>query len=231
MINILFVEDDKNLGMLLKESLELKGYNITWCKNGIEGMNAFEEGDHDICLLDIMLPSKDGYELAKHIRMSDKDVPIIFVTSKSLQADKIRGFEYGCDDYVTKPFSTQELSLRIRAILKRVKKDSVAVATIAIGKFVFDAKKMTLEYGDNICKLSSKECELIKILAENEGVLVQRKNILKHIWGDDNYFSAKSMDVYISKIRKYFKPDPEIEILNAYGIGFKLIVNSTSPSA
>ncbi|MCB0700296.1 MAG: response regulator transcription factor [Chitinophagales bacterium] len=227
MSRILFVEDDQNLGMLLKENLENKGYDVDWYKNGGEGMSAFTSGDYDLCILDIMLPSRDGYELAKDIKAVEPDMPLIFLTSKSQHADKIKGFETGCDDYITKPFSTQELALRINAILKRTKgTNGIKQELFNIGKFEFDYRKMTLESEEESQKLSSKECELIYILAQNENVLVNRKTILEKVWGNDDYFSAKSMDVYISKVRKYFKADPDIEILNAYGVGFKMVVNT-----
>lgn len=227
MSRILFVEDDLNLGMLLKENLENKGYEVDWHKNGNDGMTAFSQDDYDLCILDIMLPSRDGYEIAKDIKAIEPDMPLIFLTSKSQQADKIKGFETGCDDYITKPFSTQELALRINAILKRTKGSlNIKQELFTIGKFEFDYRKMTLGTSDEVQKLSSKECELINILAQNENVLVNRKTILEKVWGNDDYFSAKSMDVYISKVRKYFKSDPDIEILNAYGVGFKLVVNT-----
>lgn len=223
---ILFVEDDPNLGMLLKENLDNKGFDTTWCKNGDEGINSFKQGDYNICILDIMLPTKDGFELSKEIRAIDPSIPFIFLTSKAMQSDRIKGFEYGCDDYVTKPFSTQELYMRINAILKRVRTDETKQKKqFSIGKFEFDHTKMMLTLGNNATKLSAKECELIYILAANMNELVQRSTILEKVWGNDDYFSAKSMDVYISKIRKLLKADPDIEILNAYGIGFKLIVN------
>jgi DNA-binding response OmpR family regulator len=173
-----------------------------------------------------MMPVKDGFVLSKEIRQIDNEVPIIFLTARGRDEDKIKGFEHGGDDYVTKPFSTQELYMRINAILKRVPPKSVVMHKCSdLGKYKFDHNKMTLQLGNDIKKLSSKEAELIQMLVSNKNELVQRKTILEKVWGSDDYFAAKSMDVYISKIRKLLKDDPEIEILNAYGIGFKLIVN------
>lgn len=226
MSRILFVEDDANLGMLLKENMEHKGFETVWCRNGEEGIRKFKPGEYSICILDIMLPAKDGFELSKEIRKMDPVVPFIFLTSRSMHNDKIKGFEYGCDDYITKPFSTQELYMRINAILRRSQQPFTPNGLLPIGKYMLDYNAMILEKDGKVDKLSSKECELIYILANNQNILVNRDVILRKVWGNDDYFSAKSMDVYISKIRKKLKEDPSIEILNAYGIGFKLIVNS-----
>ena len=230
MNKILFVEDDQNLGMLLKENMDNKGFDTVWCKDGEEGLSNFRKGEYSICILDVMLPMKDGFELSKQIKLIDPDVPLIFLTSRSMQNDRIKGFEYGCDDYVTKPFNTQELYMRINAILRRSQQQEVASAqsVMQVGNYVFDHNQMTLTLNDEVQKLSSKECELINILASNTNVLVKRNVILEKVWGNDDYFSAKSMDVYISKVRKLLKGDPSVEILNAYGIGFKLIVKAVA---
>lgn len=228
MSKILFVEDDANLGMLLKENMEHKGFDIEWCRNGEEGVMKFIPGMYSICILDVMLPRKDGFQVCKEIRKKDPEVPFLFLTAKSLQEDRIKGFELGCDDYITKPFSTQELYMRINAILRRTEKatDNQENVVLKIGGYTFDYVAMTLNYNGSADKLSAKECELLYILASNSNQLVNRTEILKKVWGNDDYFSAKSMDVYISKIRKKLKADPSIEILNAYGIGFKLLVNN-----
>lgn len=230
MNKILFVEDDQNLGMLLKENMDNKGFDTVWCKDGEEGLAQFKKGEYSICILDVMLPVKDGFQLSKQIKLIDPDVPLIFLTSRSMQNDRIKGFEYGCDDYVTKPFSTQELYMRINAILRRSQQvdHSLTQNIIAIGNYTFDHNQMTLTIGDKVQKLSSKECELIYILAANMNVLVKRNVILEKVWGNDDYFSAKSMDVYVSKVRKLLKGDPSVEILNAYGIGFKLIIKAVA---
>lgn len=226
MIKILFVEDDHNLGMLLKENLNHKGYETIWCKDGEEGISRFKSDTFNLCILDVMLPSKDGFSLSKEIKDINMGIPIIFLTARSMQDDRIKGFELGCDDYITKPFSTQELCLRINAILKRANAPMPGVIKcFQLGKFLFDHTKMTLQIGDEVRKLSSKESELLYILSNYKNELVQRSVILEKVWGNDDYFSAKSMDVYISKIRKMLKDDSSVEILNAYGIGFKLIIN------
>jgi len=226
MTRILFVEDDANLGVLLKENLENKGFETVWMRNGKEGIDAFKRQQFNLCILDVMLPVKDGFTLSKEIRAVDNEVPIIFLTARSMHEDKVHGFETGADDYITKPFSTQELYLRINAILRRtLNKASAQVKPVAVGKYCFDYTKMTLTIGDSVKRLSSKEADLIHILVQNRNELVPRPVILNKIWGNDDYFSAKSMDVYISKIRRLFKEDENIEILNAYGSGYKLIVN------
>ncbi|HEY9177520.1 MAG TPA: response regulator transcription factor [Flavipsychrobacter sp.] len=232
MSRILFVEDDANLGMLLKENMEHKGFETVWCRDGEEGIRAFSPGQFNICILDVMLPLKDGFELSKAIRKLDPDVPFIFLTAKSMHDDRIKGFEHGCDDYITKPFSTQELYMRVNAILRRSQQHNSTnsggekTGIYHIGRYLFDYTTMSLEIGGRTEKLSAKECELIYMLASNINTLVNREIILKKVWGNDDYFSAKSMDVYISKVRKKLKDDPSIEILNAYGIGFKMIVNT-----
>ncbi len=224
--SILFVEDDQNLGWLLKENLDNRGFNTVWCKDGDEGMRMFQKQKFNLCILDVMMPVKDGFSLSKEIRSVNAEIPIIFLTARGRDEDKIKGFENGGDDYVTKPFSTQELYMRINAILKRTQpKQATNTKMMNVGKYTFDHNKMTLQIGDDVKKLSSKEAELLNILASNKNELVQRSTILERVWGNDDYFAAKSMDVYISKIRKLLREDPEIEILNAYGIGFKLIIN------
>lgn len=226
MNRILFVEDDANLGVLLKENLENRGFETVWMRNGKEGMEAFKKQQFSLCILDVMLPVKDGFTLSKEIRAVDNDVPIIFLTARSMHEDKIHGFENGADDYITKPFSTQELYLRIHAVLRRSQsKNNTQVKPTVLGRYCFDYIKMTLTCDDNAKRLSSKEADLINILVLNRNELVPRSVILNKIWGNDDYFSAKSMDVYISKIRRLLKEDPSIEILNAYGSGYKLIVN------
>jgi DNA-binding response OmpR family regulator len=226
MTRILFVEDDANLGLLLKENLDNKGFDTTWCRDGEEGINVFKTSEFDLCILDVMLPAKDGFTLSKEIRVHNNETPIIFLTARSMHEDRIQGLEIGADDYITKPFSTHELYLRINAILRRTQNKAGANDKLKkLGKFVFDYKKMTLQIGDTIKRLSAKEAELLYILIQHKEELVSRSAILNKVWGSDDYFSAKSMDVYMSKIRKLLKDDPDIEILNAYGSGFKLIVN------
>jgi DNA-binding response OmpR family regulator len=226
MTRILFAEDDSNLGLLLQENLCNKGFDTVWCQDGGEAYQKFKNGSFALCLLDVMLPVTDGFTLAKQIRAVDTQVPIIFLTARGMHEDKIKGFEYGCDDYITKPFNAQELFLRINAVLKRqLNSELTQSKTQAIGKFVFDHTKMILQNGEEARKLSSKESDLLNILVMNKNQFVPRNIMLEKIWGNDDYFSAKSMDVYISKIRKMLKDDPSVEILNAYGIGFKLVIH------
>lgn len=226
MSRILFVEDDPNLGVLLKENLDNKGFDITWCRNGKEGLSIFSRSAFDLCILDVMMPVKDGFSLSKEIRAVNADIPIIFLTARSLHEDKIHGLELGADDYITKPFSTQELCLRINAILRRTRSRAGSHDKIRrVGKYLFDPVRMTLSLGSQSKRLSSKESDLLGVLVEHIEELVPRSLILNKVWGNDDYFSAKSMDVYISKIRKLLRDDPSIGILNAYGTGFKLVVN------
>lgn len=226
MTRILFVEDDPNLGLLLKENLDNRGFETFWYKDGTEGIIAFSERQFDICILDVMLPAKDGFTLSKEIRAINNDVPIIFLTARSMHEDRIHGLEIGADDYITKPFSTHELYLRINAILRRTQsKSNPNDKVMKIGRYLFDYKKMTLQINDEVQRLSSKEADLLCLLVKNRDEFVSRTVILTKVWGNDDYFSAKSMDVYMSKVRKLLKSDPDVEILNAYGSGYKLIVN------
>ena len=226
MTRILFVEDDPNLGVLLKENLDNKGFETSWYKDGAEGIEAFMCQPFDICILDVMLPAKDGFTLSKEIRALNSDIPIIFLTARSMHEDRIHGLEIGADDYITKPFSTHELYLRINAILRRTQSKAGNQDKVKkIGRYLFDYKKMTLQIDENIHRLSSKEADLLYLLIQNKEEFVPRSVILNKVWGNDDYFSAKSMDVYMSKVRKLLKNDPDVEILNAYGSGFKLIVN------
>jgi DNA-binding response OmpR family regulator len=227
MTNILFVEDDANLGLLLKENLENKGFNVSWHKNGEDGIGAIMKNKFNLCILDVMLPVKDGFTLSKEIRKVDGSIPIIFLTARGQHEDKMKGFETGADDYITKPFNTQELCMRIQAVLRRTetqlkKQDEPCVITI--GALCFDYNKMLLTVHNEPKKLSLKEADVLKILLQNRNVIVPRKQILERVWGNDDYFASKSMDVYLSKIRKLIKEEKSIEILNAYGLGFKMIV-------
>lgn len=224
--NILLVEDDLNLGIILKEYLEVKEYSVTHCLNGEEGSKIFSRDKFDICLLDIMMPKKDGFTLAKEIREKDELIPIIFLTAKSMQSDKIEGFKLGADDYVTKPFSAEELLLRINAVLKRTKEPGSAMGDIKefdIGNFHFDSTRQILMYEKEKQKLTSKENDLLKLLCVYNNDVLDRSLALREIWKDDNYFNSRSMDVYITKLRNYLKKDKSIEIVNVHGQGFKLI--------
>ena len=225
-LNILLCEDDENLGMLLREYLQAKGYNAELCPDGEAGYKAFIKGKYDICVFDVMMPKKDGFTLAKEVRAVNAEVPIMFLTAKNLKDDVFEGFKIGADDYITKPFSMEELTLRMEAILRRIRgKKSREVTVYEIGKFNFDSKKQILSIGDKSTKLTTKESELLALLCAHQNEILQRDFALKSIWIDDNYFNARSMDVYITKLRKHLKDDPSVEIINIHGKGYKLIVH------
>lgn len=226
MAKILLTEDDPNLGMLLQEYLEAKGFTTDLAKNGEEGIKFFlEKGGYDMCIFDVMMPKKDGFSLAKEIRMKDKEIPIIFLTAKSMKEDTIQGFKVGADDYITKPFSMEELLMRMKAILRRISKQEPdnQVHNFQIGAYEFDAQTNSLSINQLQNKLTTKESELLKLLCQNKNQSVSRSFALKLIWGDDSYFNARSMDVYITKLRKHLKEDPNLQIMNMHGEGFKLI--------
>lgn len=222
---ILLAEDDLNLGTILKEFLEIKGLQIDLCNNGEIALEQFNKNSYDICILDIMMPKKDGFSLAKDIRTKDSEIPIIFLTAKSLPEDRIEGFRLGGDDYVTKPFSTEELLFRINAIMKRVVSGSNANSgnTFTIGTYKFDYDKRILFVNEIEQKLTSKESELLKLLCEHKHKILERSKALNIVWHEDSYFTGRSMDVYVAKLRKYLDADPKVEIVNIHGQGFKLI--------
>ncbi len=223
--NILLAEDDKNLGSILKSYLQAKGYEATLCENGKLALDAFKKGDFDFAILDVMMPVMDGFTLAKEIRKLDKKIPLLFLTAKTMQEDKIQGFELGADDYLTKPFSMEELLLRIQAILRRTTQASHkhVNSIFKFGKYTFDYDRQLLKIGKTENKLTSKETELLRLLCENLNEVLDRTVALNKIWQDDSYFNARSMDVYITKLRKFLKEDPSVELINVHGIGFKLV--------
>ena len=224
-LKILLCEDDENLGMLLREYLQAKGYQAVLCQDGEVGYREFAKGKFDIAVLDVMMPNKDGFTLAQEIRQANTEIPIIFLTARALKDDILEGFKIGADDYITKPFSMEELVLRIEAILRRVHGKKAKDATVfRIGRFVFDAQKQLLTIGEKQTKLTTKENELLALLCAHSNEILQRDFALKTIWIDDNYFNARSMDVYITKLRKHLKDDDQIEIINIHGKGYKLIV-------
>jgi len=225
---ILLAEDDKNLGSVLKAYLEAKGFNTVLCMDGKEALEAFKRNNFDFCILDIMMPVMDGFTLAKEIRKLDKNIPFLFLTAKSMQEDKIQGFELGADDYLTKPFSMEELLLRIKAIHRRIEQGKPKQPDDHIfkfGKYTFDYHKQMLTIGNKKQKLTSKEADLLKLLCQNMNEVLDRSVALNKIWFDDSYFNARSMDVYITKLRKYLKDDPNVELINVHGVGFKLVVD------
>jgi two-component system, OmpR family, response regulator VicR len=225
-LKLLLVEDDPNLGLILKEYLEVKGFETTLCNHGSKALEVFNSAKFDICILDVMLPGKDGFTIGKEIRNINKVVPIIFLTAKAMKEDTISGLKIGADDYVTKPFSMEELLLRIKAILRRTNPDNnpePEKQVFKIGKYTFDYDRHILTFDDQNQKLTSKESELLRLLCINLNQAMDRTTALKYIWKDDSYFNARSMDVYITKLRKYLKLDEEIQILTLHGEGFKLL--------
>ena len=226
-IKVLLAEDDKNLGTILKAYLEAKGFPTTLCINGKEAFDMYNRKKFDFCILDVMMPVKDGFTVAEEIRKTDKEIPILFLTAKSLKEDRVKGFQTGCDDYITKPFSTEELSLRIEAILRRCLAQPSGEAAeetnlYTMGSYTFDATNMLLILDGEQRTLTRKETALLRILAKNKNKLVTREFILNEVWGTDDYFLGRSMDVFIAKLRKYLKEDPALSITNVHGAGFKL---------
>ena len=224
-MRILLCEDDENLGMLLREYLQAKGYDTELCPDGEAGYKSFLKNKYDLCVLDVMMPKNDGFTLAQEIRAANSEIPIIFLTAKTLKEDILEGFKIGADDYLTKPFSMEELTFRIEAILRRVKgKKNKESSIYKLGRFVFDTQKQLLTFdGEKQTKLTTKESELLGLLCAHANEILQRDFALKTIWIDDNYFNARSMDVYITKLRKHLKDDDSIEIINIHGKGYKLI--------
>lgn len=219
---ILLAEDDENLGSLLKEYLQLKNYDVDWALDGEQAFRLFRRDKYDIFIIDIMMPVKDGLTLAAEIKAVDNDAAIIFLTAKSMKEDVLEGFAKGADDYITKPFNMEELLFRIEAILRRTRTSSDP-DIYKIGRYIFNPQKQTLSINDNVQSLTTKETELLKLLCRNANKVLDRNYALKAIWFDDNYFNARSMDVYITKLRKYLKEDTAIQIINVHGKGFKLI--------
>lgn len=227
MQKILLAEDDPNLGDLLKDYLELKGkYEVVLCQDGEQALVQFRKERFDLCILDVMMPKKDGFSLGKDIRKMDRTIPIIFATAKGMMEDKTQAFELGGDDYITKPFRVEELLLRIQALLKRVSKDKEEETPdkFEIGNYFFDYTSQIITYKGQQQKLSTKEAELLRLLCLKKNDVLTREEALIKIWHDDNYFTGRSMDVFLSKLRKYLKEDSSVEIVNVHGKGYKLLV-------
>jgi DNA-binding response OmpR family regulator len=224
---ILLVEDDPSLGFVIKDNLVMKGYAVTLCKDGDEGQQTFFQNTFHLCILDVMLPKKDGFTLARGIREKNKDVPILFLTAKSMAEDKIAGFQTGADDYITKPFSLDELYYRIEVFLRRSSGASVSNLKddiFQVGQYKFDPLNLVLTSDSTEKTLTQKEAEVLKLLYKNRDRVLKREEILTQVWGNDDYFMGRSMDVFISKLRKYLKDDPGIQIVNYHGVGFRLEV-------
>ncbi len=227
--HVLLVEDEVSLGYLLKENLRLADFTIKLCKDGEEGWEAFKIERFDICILDVNMPKKDGFELATDIRRKDQQVPIIFLTANSTEEDKLKGFDIGADEYITKPFSTQELIARIKAILKRskslVQETIMNEPIIHVGKTSIDLTNHIIKFIEKEVRISTTEAELLKLFVDNKNKLLTRNAILLSIWGRDDFYTARNLDVYVNKLRKLLKEDPSLEIVNIHGSGFKLAEN------
>ena len=227
---ILLLEDDTNLGFILKEHLEMNGFTVQLCNNGVDGLASFRKTAFSLCLVDVMMPKKDGFTFVKDIRLHDQQTPVIFLTAKSLKEDRIEGLKIGADDYITKPFSMEELLLRITAVLKRtspVELNGDEPAQFSIGKILFDVQKSHLKISDKKkISLTTKEAQLLTVLCRYKNKVVERELILNSVWESNSYYSARSMDVYVSKLRKYLKNDPNVSIANVHGKGYKLLVDA-----
>jgi two-component system, OmpR family, response regulator len=223
-VKIFLVEDDLSFGSVLKSYLEINDYSVDWIDDGKYALDHFRKGLYNICILDIMLPHVDGFTIANEIRQINNEVPIIFLTAKKLKEDVLKGYGVGGDDYITKPFDTDILLAKIRAILSRHDFQSGTKDIFEIGKFIFNSKLRTLTFDEDEKKLSPKEAQLLELLAINPNALISREMALKKIWGSDDYFTARSMDVYITKLRKYLSDDPSLNIKNIHGAGFQLLI-------
>ena len=224
---ILLVEDDKSLGFIIKDQLISQGYDVTLCLDGSAAFNTFNQEKFHLCIFDVMLPKKDGFSLARDVRHIDKNIPILFLTAKAMTADKVEGFNSGGDDYLTKPFSSDELIVRVRALLKRVNVvyDELENVVKEIGDYKFDSANYTLTHKDFEKKLTKKETQILKLLCNFENQVLPREIVLNSVWGQDDYFVGRSLDVFITKLRKYLSHDDKVNIENIHGIGFKLVVN------
>jgi DNA-binding response OmpR family regulator len=222
---ILLVEDDPSLGFVIKDNLSIKGYDVTLCKDGEEGEESFNLNLYNLCIFDIMLPKKDGFSLARGVREKNKNIPIIFLSAKSMMEDKLEGFQTGADDYITKPFSLEELYCRIEVFLRRSAETPAPTTSLfQLGQYKFDYTRLTISKEGFEKSLTQKEAEVLKMLCLNRERVLKREEILNQIWGDDDYFMGRSLDVFISKLRKYLRDDSSLQIVNYHGVGFRLEV-------
>ncbi|MCD6066499.1 MAG: two-component system response regulator [Bacteroidetes bacterium] len=221
-LKILLAEDDLNLGVLLVDYLETEGFDVKLCKDGELALKAFESNSFDLCLLDVMMPKLDGFALAETMRAKDKKIPIIFITARSLKEDKLKGYDLGADDYITKPFDEEELLWKIKAVIRRIPENTVEHKTeiITIGNYIFDCTNQSLTIGDKTKRITEKECEILNYLSAHRNKVIKREDLLKDLWGENDYFLGRSLDVFITKIRKYLKEDPDLSIENVFGVGF-----------
>ncbi|MFN4950321.1 MAG: response regulator transcription factor [Flavobacteriales bacterium] len=227
-ISILLAEDDINLGFVIADQLRAEGYHVSLTTDGVEALKRFNEQPYHLCIFDVMMPKKDGFTLARDIRQINSDVPILFLTAKSMTEDKIEGFNAGGDDYLTKPFSVEELNLRIKSLLKRVniRTEIPEEKVFNVSTFIFDTENLTLTFNGNVQSLTKKEAQILKILYKFKNQVLPREVILNTVWGQDDYFVGRSLDVFITKLRKYLKEDDRIQILNIHGVGFKLEIKA-----
>lgn len=223
-LQILLAEDDLNLGVLLVDYLETEGFHVKLCRDGELALKAFQNNPFDMCLLDVMMPKTDGFTLAKEIRNKNKKIPIIFITAKSLKEDKLKGYGLGADDYITKPFDEEELLWKIKAVIRRIPAEKKVNSTeiISLGKYIFDVTNQSLTIGNKTKRITEKESEILKYLCDHRDMVVKREDILKNLWGENDYFLGRSLDVFITKIRKYLKEDDSLTIENVFGVGFIL---------
>jgi DNA-binding response OmpR family regulator len=227
-LKILLAEDDLNLGVLLADHLDAEGFDVKLCKDGELALRAFENGAFDLCLLDVMMPKMDGFTLAKIIKEKDRKVPIIFITARSQKADKLKGYDIGADDYITKPFDEEELVWKIKALVRRIP-DTRSLGKqeiISVGKYNFDFSNQSLSINGTIKRITEKESDIVKYLSEHRNQVIKREEMLKELWGENNYFLGRSLDVFITKIRKYLKDDADLNIENVFGVGFIFNVKS-----
>ena len=226
---ILLAEDDENLGFMIKDYLELNNFKVNWQRNGKLALQEFFQQEYDLCVFDVMMPEKDGFTLAEEVRRINPNVPIIFLTAKTMKEDRIQGFKSGADDYITKPFSTEEFLLRVEAVMKRSygrgTESAEKKGLYQIGTYEFDYQNLSLKHSGNSQHLTRKEADVLKILFVHKNEILARETALKIVWGNDDYFTGRSMDVFITRIRKYLKDDPKIQIVNIHGVGFKMIID------
>lgn len=226
-IKILVAEDDPNLGQLLEDFLSAEGVEVKLCKNGESALHEFNSTYFDLCLLDIMMPKLDGYSLAKEIRAKDQTIPLVFITARSLKEDKLRGYEYGCDDYIIKPFDEEELLWKIKALIRRSRENKNSSEEIVVlGKYQFDFRNQLLSFDQQTIRLTEKEARILNYLSLNRNRVIKREELLKTLWGENDYFLGRSLDVFITKLRKYLKDDPQLEIENVYKVGLVFKVPS-----
>lgn len=221
--HLFYVEDDESLSFVTRDNLELQDYKVTYCATGKEAMETIRQDNFDLCILDVMLPDTDGFTIAEEIRKFNTQVPIIFLTAKSMKDDRIRGLRLGADDYMTKPFSIEELILKIEIFLRRSKVSVAPLPTyLTVGNYLLDHKNLSLKHGDESKNLTQKEADLLKMFLENKHEVIKRSHILETLWGEDDYFLGRSLDVFISRLRKYLSKDPRIKIENIHSVGFKM---------